>query len=213
MSDTGVDAVILITSHFADKEETDESMWRNLEHYLRLTEGIQLGTYECPSPYKRILSPEVLKNLLSSNRLVYHKDTSLDVESIRKKLEVADGSKLELYDAHTPNALFSLRLGARGMSCIAGNLYPEMFSWMCSKVGDDGRQRDLEWLQEELTLADKIISDGYSLSAKYFLKKRGVPIEINSRKRKAPLTPSQKEKLEALYSRVEGWHERLGIKT
>jgi 4-hydroxy-tetrahydrodipicolinate synthase len=198
--------VILITSHFAGKEDSDEVLVRNLEKFFSQTGNIPMGTYECPSPYKRIITPEVFTYLLSTNRLVYHKDTSLDPDKIKVKLEMCKGTNLEFYDAHTPNTMFSLQ------SCIAGNFYPEMFSWMCNHVNDPGRQEQVKWVQPELTRADAIISQGYPLSAKYFLKKRGVPVELISRSAKSPLSKEQQQALDDVHTTLMGWHERLGIK-
>jgi len=211
MYDTGVNAVILITSHFATKEESDEVMISNLEKFFSLTGNIPMGTYECPSPYKRIITPEVFRFLLSTNRLIYHKDTTLDLEKIKVKIELAKNSKLEFYDAHTPNAMYSLQMGARGLSAIAGNFYPEIFSWMCNNASNPARIEDVKWIQSELTRADKIIGQGYPNSAKYFLQKRGVPIEPLSRTAKAPLTESQKQAVDEIYNVLPQWHERLQI--
>lgn len=212
MHATGVDAVILITSHFAANNDDDSVLIRNLEKFLSLTGDIPLGTYECPSPYKRIVSPEVMRFLISSRRFIYHKDTSLDLDKIKVKLEIAKGTPLEFYDAHTPNTMDSLQLGARGMSCIAGNLYPELFAWMCANATDPAKQADVAWLQSELNRADAIISQGYPTSAKYFLQKRGVPIAPISRSRDIPLTASQKETLDSIYHSLPQWHQRLDIK-
>ena len=64
--DTGINAVILITSHYAKKEESDDVLLHNFERMLELTGNIPMGLYECPSPYKRIISPEVFKSLLDN---------------------------------------------------------------------------------------------------------------------------------------------------
>ncbi|MBA4054140.1 MAG: dihydrodipicolinate synthase family protein [Marivirga sp.] len=212
MSDIGVNAVILITSHFAKKEDSDAVLIQNLEKFFSLTGNIPMGTYECPSPYKRIITPDVLKYLLSTKRVVYHKDTTLDLEKIKVKLEMCKNTDLEFYDAHTPNAMYSLQMGAKGLSCIAGNFYPEVFAWMCDHINDHQHQQQVTWLQSELTRADAIISQGYPLSAKYFLKKRGVPIEMISRSNSSPLTQEQKQTLDQVHTSLMGWHERLGIK-
>lgn len=210
MHNTGVNGVILITSHFAAKEESDDVLIENLDKFFSLTGDIPMGTYECPSPYKRIITPEVLRFLLSTNRVIYHKDTCLDLDQIKVKLEMAKGSRLEFYDAHTPNAMYSLQMGAEGLSTIAGNFYPDIFVWMCANVNNPDRQEDVKWLQSELTRVDEIIA-GYPLSAKYFLKKRGVPIELVCRKTKTPLTKQQMEITDGIYNTMLGWHERLGI--
>ncbi|MEJ0101657.1 MAG: dihydrodipicolinate synthase family protein [Bacteroidota bacterium] len=212
MYDTGVKAVILITSHFADKEESDDILISNFEKFFSLTGNIPVGTYECPSPYKRILTPTVFKYLLNTNRLIYHKDTTLDTEKVKEKLALAKNTKLELYDAHTPNAMYSLQAGAKGMSAIAGNFYPEIFSWLCKNVNIPEKQEDVKWIQSELTRVDPIISDRYPMSSKYFLQKRGVPVQPICRKNTTNLTVQQKQKLDEIYKGLTGWHERLGIK-
>jgi 4-hydroxy-tetrahydrodipicolinate synthase len=211
MYQTGVDAVILITSHFAAKDEDDTVLIKNLQKFLSLTDSIPMGTYECPSPYKRIITPQVLEYLLSTNRIVYHKDTCLDLDQIKVKLKMCNGSRLEFYDAHTPNTMYSLQMGARGMSAIAGNFYPEIFAWMCNNIDDPQKQEDVKWLQSELTRVDSIISKGYPVTAKYFLQKRGLPIELVSRTNKTPMTAEQKHAIDQVYDDVTQWKERLRL--
>jgi len=212
MYHTGVNAVILITSHFADPADDDRTLLHNLDRYLKHTDNIPLGTYECPAPYKRILSPEVFGYLLGTDRLIYHKDTELDPERIKLKLKLAQGNRLEFYDAHAPNTMTSLQGGAKGMSAIAGNFYPEIFVWMCNHANDPDRQEDVKWMQSEITRLDTIVSQGYPLSSKYFLQKRGLPIQVLSRSAHGPLTSDQKRAMDDLSSTLAGWHERLGIK-
>ena len=209
--DTGINAVILITSHYAKKEESDEILLHNFERMLELTGSIPMGLYECPSPYKRILSPEVFKSLLDTKRMVYHKDTSIDQEKIKAKLALIKNNPLEFYDAHTENATFSLQNGAKGMSAISGNFYPEILVWMCNHATDSRKQEDVKWLQEELVKAEKLISQGYPMSSKYFLKKRGLPILPVSRTSPKPLTIQQQETLDGVHQTFLGWCQRLQI--
>jgi 4-hydroxy-tetrahydrodipicolinate synthase len=130
---------------------------------------------------------------------------------VKAKLELAKGSSLEFYDAHSPNTMLSLQHGARGMSCIAGNFYPEIFVWMCNNVNDPGKQEEVKWLQSEITRVDAIISDGYPLSSKYFLKKRGLPIELVCRAENSGLSKTQMEALDKVYQDLSAWRQRLGI--
>ena len=209
--DTGVNAVILITSHYAKKEESDEILLNNFERMLELTGNIPMGMYECPSPYKRIISPEVFKSLLETKRMVYHKDTTIDQEKIKAKLALIKNNPLEFYDAHTANATFSLQHGAKGMSAISGNFYPEILVWMCNHATDPRKQEDVNWLQEELVKAEKLISQAYPMSSKYFLKKRGLPILPVSRTSPKPLTTQQMETLDGVHQMFLGWCQRLQI--
>jgi len=211
--DTGIDAVILITGHYANVEDNDEILLRNFHKMFRLTRDIPLGLYECPAPYKRIITPEVFQKLLDTGRLVYHKDTSIELEKVKAKLDILNGGNygLEFYDAHTPNAMYSLQMGARGMSSISGNFYPEILVWMCNNANDADRQEDVRWLQGELSRVDPLIHIAYPLSAKYFLQKRGLPVRTISRAHALELTIQQKQTLDDIHTSFLGWCERLDI--
>ncbi|MFV0605235.1 MAG: dihydrodipicolinate synthase family protein [Niabella sp.] len=213
--DTGIDAAILITGHFAKVNEDDNKLLSNFEKMFSLTGNIPLGMYECPAPYKRIITPEVFKNLLSANRFVYHKDTSITHENVKTKLDILkqSDSKLEFYDAHTPNASFSMQHGATGMSSISGNFYPEVLVWMVANANNPEKREDVQWLQSELSRVDPMIHVAYPMSAKYFLEKRGLPVRTISRAYAMHLTPEQKTDADNLYNSFLGWCERLGIES
>jgi 4-hydroxy-tetrahydrodipicolinate synthase len=210
--DTGIEAAIMITGHFAHVDDPDELLLKNFDKMFGLTGDIPLGTYECPAPYKRILTAEVFQKLVASNRLVYHKDTSILLENVKAKIEIATNSNMEFYDAHTPNAMYSLQMGAKGMSSISGNFYPEILVWMCNNALNPAKQEDVAWLQSELTAVDPLIHQAYPMSAKYFLQKRGLPIRTISRTYALELTPQQKQTLDEIHTRFLGWCDRLGIK-
>jgi len=195
--DTGIDAVILITGHYANVEDSDDILLKNFDKMFKLTGNIPLGTYECPAPYKRIIGPKVFETLLSANRLVYHKDTSIDLEKIKGKLDILKETRnqLEFYDAHSPNAMYSLQMGAKGMSSISGNFYPEILVWMVNNATDPGKQEEVKWLQSEISRVDPLIHVAYPMSAKYFLRKRGLPVRTISRATALELTPQQKQTL------------------
>ena len=210
--DTGIDAVVLITGHYAKVDESDEVLLRNFAKMFHLTEGIPLGLYECPAPYKRILPADVFKALLDSNRITYHKDTSIDPARVKAKLKMIKGHpEFEFYDAHTPNAMYSLQMGAKGMSSISGNFYPEVMVWMCENVNNPEKQEEVKWLQSELTRVDPLIHEAYPMSAKYFLQKRGLPVRPISRTHVLQLTSQQKQILDAIFESFLNWCERLNI--
>jgi 4-hydroxy-tetrahydrodipicolinate synthase len=209
--DTGIDAVVLITGHYANVEDGDDVLLKRFEKMLKLTGNIPLGTYECPAPYKRILSADVFRQLLATGRLKYHKDTSIDLEQVKAKLAIAHNDSFDFFDAHTPNAMYSLQMGARGMSSISGNFYPEVLVWMCNHATDPAKQDEVRWLQSELTRVDPLIHQAYPMSAKYFLQLRGLPIRTISRAYAQELTPAQKEVLKDIYQSFLHWCERLDI--
>ncbi len=213
--DTGIDAAILVTGHFANVDDDDDLLLRNFEKIFSLTGNISLGTYECPAPYKRIISASLWKQLLEADRLIYHKDTSIEQDQVKVKLDILKSmgnNSLEFYDAHSPNAMFSLQNGAKGMSSISGNFYPEIMVWMCNNATSPEKQEDVKWIQSEITRVDSLIHQAYPMSAKYFLQKRGLPVRTISRAFVLELTPGQKKTLDGVYTNFVGWCDRLGIK-
>jgi 4-hydroxy-tetrahydrodipicolinate synthase len=211
---TGIDAVILITGHYANVEDSDDILLKNFDRMFKLTGNIPLGMYECPAPYKRIIGPDVFKTLLSANRLVYHKDTSIDLEKVKAKLDIVKDMKnnLEFYDAHSPNAMYSLQMGAKGMSSISGNFYPEILVWMVNNANDPAKQEEVKWLQAEISRVDPLIHIAYPMSAKYFLRKRGLPVRTISRATALELTPEQKKTLDEIHDSFKTWCDKLKIK-
>jgi 4-hydroxy-tetrahydrodipicolinate synthase len=210
--DTGIDAVVLITGHYARIEEDDAVLLQRFSDMFRLTGNIPLGLYECPAPYKRVLPADVFQALIQSNRLIYHKDTSCSTQAVKEKLAVtAAYESFEFYDAHTPNGLASMQMGAKGLSSIAGNFYPEILVWLCNAVMDKNKMDEVRWMQSELAAVDPLIHEAYPMSAKYFLQKRGVPVRPISRAHVLQLTPQQKQTLDDIHTRFLGWCERLSI--
>src|ERR1700722_8662178 len=115
---TGIDAAIMVTGHFANVDDGDDVLLRNFEKMFQLTGNIPLGMYECPAPYKRIIPASLFKQLLDAGRLIYHKDTSIVQDQVKEKLDILKtigNNTLEFYDAHSPNAMFSLQHGAKGI--------------------------------------------------------------------------------------------------
>lgn len=211
MYDTGVNAVIIISSKIVKAEESDEVFMRRLEKIMAATEGIPLGIYECPFPYKRIMSPEIYKALLPHGRIKYHKDTSCDMNSVRAKLNLIKDSPIKFYEAHMPNALTSLQSGASGLSAIAGNYYPEVLSWLCKYYDDPYKQEDVRFMESEFARVDPLLHDAYHVAVKYFLQLRGVKIKLKSRRYNAPLTRQQERNLEELLETFYQWCDRLSI--
>ncbi len=211
--DTGIDAAIMITGHFAKEEDSDALLLRNFEQMFQLTGNIPLGMYECPAPYKRIIGADTFRSLLSANRLIYHKDTSITHENVKAKLDILkeSGNELEFYDAHTPNAMYSVQMGAKGMSSISGNFYPEVMVWMVNNANNPEKQEEVKWLQEELTKVDPLIHIAYPMSPKYFLQKRGLPVRTISRAVATKLTPDQRKTLDDIYDRFQHWCDKLQI--
>ncbi len=64
--DTGVEAVIVVTSLIANEDDSDEIFESRILELFDLTGNIPLGFYECPEPYKRVLSAEQLGKFVAT---------------------------------------------------------------------------------------------------------------------------------------------------
>ena len=126
-------------------------------------------------------------------------------------IRFGESKRIEFYDACVANTMYSLQAGAKGMSAISGNFYPEILVWMCNNSTNPDKQEHVKFIQEQLTRTEDIISQNYPLSAKYFLRKRGLPIEISSRIKSDPLSPQRRQALDDTYKVFLGWCNRIGI--
>ncbi len=211
MYDTGVDAVIMVSSIIVKENESDDIFCNRLETILSQTEHIPLGIYECPVPYKRIVSPVIYQRLLSSGRITYHKDTSCNMDSVRSKLNVIKDTTIKFYEAHMPHAIASLKLGASGISAIAGNYYPEVLNWICRNYNDSDKQEDIKFMEAEFVRVDHLIHEAYPVSAKYILQLRGLNITSKSRWYINALTEEQRQNIRGLLETFYQWCDRLCI--
>lgn len=208
--DTGVQAVIVITSQIANADESDAVFLERMEELMHLTPNVPLGFYECPMPYKRLISSEILAKLLPSNRLIYHKDTCLDEAEVARRLAVGQGYNFGLYDAYMVNAVSSLRAGAAGLSCIQGNIFPELVVWICEHFRENSAE--VEKVQKFFNDSMDIVHSAYPTIAKYSLMKRGFPISTYTRRAVDPLTEELKAGIDKLLITIDNLHNELGIK-
>ena len=181
MAETGADAVIIITNHFARKGEGEDVWLRNIETVLsQLDPAIDLGAYECPAPYKRLLTPGMLRYMADSGRFFFLKDTCCDAEMIRGRLDLIKGSNLGLYNANSATLLESLHAGAAGFSGVMANIHPEVYAWLCGHKD----HKNASLVQAALSTAAFIERQVYPVCAKYHLNAiEGLPITTFCRTR------------------------------
>ena len=211
MYDTGVRAVIITTNMMATAEESDAVLADRVHRLLALTDPIPMGFYECPVPYKRVLSPELLREFVATGRIKYYKDTCLDINQIRAKLALIDDPDFGLYDAYMGHAVESLRAGAAGLSCIQGNYFPELIAWLCDHYANPTLRPEVQRLQHLLIRHMDIMHQAYPVAAKYYLQKRGLPISLATRKNFGTLTIETKQGLDHLYQSCLSFQEELEI--
>lgn len=179
IAETGVDAVVLVSNRLAAAEEDDSTWIGNASKLLQAIPSIPFGIYECPYPYKRLLSPETLKWCADTGRFQFLKDTCCDLQQIQAKLEAVKGSGLKLFNANSTTLLESLKLGAAGFSGVMANFHPDLYVELTEEWSYDLAKA--ERLQTFLSVASLMELQLYPINAKYHLQKLGLPIETTSR--------------------------------
>jgi 4-hydroxy-tetrahydrodipicolinate synthase len=210
---TGVQAVIVISGLIAEEGESDEVFLANANELISLTENIPLGFYECPVPYKRLINSDVLSELLKSGRVVYHKDTCLDSVEVERRLEVAEKYNFGLYDAYMVNAVSSLRAGAAGLSCIQGNIYPELVVWICNNYNNPEKQQQIARVQQFFVDTMDVVHSAYPTIAKYSLQKRGFQISLFTRREVGKLTNELKAEMDEVLVQLDIIRKELGMES
>lgn len=211
--DTGIEAAILITNMFMDSENTGDAEYKNkVFALLNETSEIPLGFYECPEPFKKVISPELLREFVRTERVKYYKDTCLDIEMVRKKIKYTkDSTDFQLFDAYMVHAIESLKAGSSGLSCIQGNYFADLIVWFCKHYDDDNCQSQLQEIQEFLTRNMDLMHDFYPLSGKFVLSKKIEGFPIHTRVKQQKLNPAEVESLNNLYEEYTLIKERLEI--
>ena len=164
----GPDAVILVTNRM-DIENTCDDKWIEDTDRLisRLPADMPLGIYECPLPYKRLLSDRMIKWCADNGRFYFLKDTCCDAPTLKKRAAICEGSNLKIFNANTQTLLESMRDGAYGFCGVFANVQPRLYS----KMLEDLYAKDAELLQGYLSTAELVVKYTYPCCAKYYLDK------------------------------------------
>lgn len=179
--EAGADAVVFITNRF-DIANTGDMAWiRDFEKLLgKLPGDLPIGGYECPYPYKRLLTGDMLRALRDTGRCVFIKDTCCDPDVLKERLEILKGSNVGLFNANAQTLLYSLRLGAKGFNGLMANFHPEFYVWLYENYQECSGEA--ERLQNELSMAAFTEVLAYPLTAKHYLREyEGIPMEVFSR--------------------------------
>ncbi len=176
---SGVTAYVVLPNRFAEPDEPDEALIDRMEAFLSRFPDVPLGMYECPYPYKRLLTPKVLSACLQSGRFGFIKDTCCNLEQIAVKLRMIEGSGIKLFNANSATLLESLRLGADGYSGVMANFHPDLYVWLYRHYRTEPERA--ERLQQLLGVCSMAEYQYYPVNAKFSLSLQGVPMEIESR--------------------------------
>lgn len=182
---SGTDAVILITNRLDINNEGDDVFIANAEKLLSMLDpDMKLGFYECPYPYKRLVTPKILDWCMNTGRFYYMKDTCCDAELIKERCAQLAGSHFKLLNANGQTLLQSLRDGAKGYCGVMANYHPALYAWLGHNFEKESEKADFV----QGIIGTFCFTEGglpYPLSAKYHMNLCGMPTENLGRSRKS----------------------------
>ncbi|MBR3934697.1 MAG: dihydrodipicolinate synthase family protein [Clostridia bacterium] len=181
--ESGTDALIFITNRLDPNNEGDDVFIENGKKLLSLLPPeAKLGLYECPYPYKRLMTPKIIDWCIETGRFYYTKDTCCDLPTIAQRAKQLKGTKFQNLNANCQTLLESLRAGCDGYCGIMANYHPKLYAWLC---------KNYEKYPKEAELVQGVIGNfgftetgvAYPLSAKYHMNLCGIPTEVYARVR------------------------------
>ena len=128
---TGADGIVLVTNHLDPKATGTETFRGNLDWLMeRLPSDVPLGLYECPAPYRRLLSDEELRLCIDSGRFVMLRDVCCDLATVKRRVASAEGSPLAIINANAAIAYDAMLAGAGGFAGVFTNFHPDLYKWL-----------------------------------------------------------------------------------
>ena len=172
IADTGIDCLVMVSNRL-DPEKAGGDQLRDAIDGLKaaLPSSLPLGMYECPAPYRRLLTDAEVQYLCDDPQFVFLKDVSCDLDTVRHRMRLAKNSALAISNANAAIAHQALTLGAGGFCGVFNNFHPDLYRWLQDE-GPDHRE-----LADELAvfLALAALSEpmGYPKLAKLHHKRLG----------------------------------------
>jgi 4-hydroxy-tetrahydrodipicolinate synthase len=177
---TGVDGVVLVTNRFDALQAGGARFIDDLKWLLeRLPKDLTLGLYECPAPYRRLLTDDELKFCADTGRFAILKDVSCDLKTVRRRVALTSGSTLAIVNASAAIAYDAMRAGSRGFTGVFTNIHPDLCAWMLNK--SEERPELAQELSVYLALSAMAEPMGYPKLAKLYHQRLGTFSCSNSR--------------------------------
>src|SRR5258705_10936849 len=131
---SGVDGMVLVTNRLDAKREGGGKFIDDLSWLLeRLPKQIPLGLYECPAPYRRLLTDDELTFCAGTGRFVILKDVSCDLETVKRRVALTRGTPLAVVNANAAIAYEAMKAGSRGFTGVFTNFHPDLYNWLMTE--------------------------------------------------------------------------------
>lgn len=209
---SGTDALIFITNRLDPHNEGDDVFIANAEALItKLPGDVKLGLYECPYPYKRLVTPKILDWCLSTGRFAYMKDTCCDADVMAQRCEQLKGSGFQLLNANCQTLLESMRRGGDGYCGIMCNFHPKLYAWLGHHFREEPEKAEL--VQSVIGIFGFTeVGLPYPLTAKYHMGLAGIPTQLHARNRAdSELTAYGKSCMEQMKTATDALEAYLGL--
>lgn len=179
-ADTGADAVVLVSNHLDPHAKGTETFLGNLKWLLeKLPKNVPLGLYECPAPYRRLLSDAEFTACLDTGRFALLKDVSCHLPTVQRRVKMAEGSSLAVVNANAAIAYDAMKSGSRGFTGVFTNFHPDLYKWL--RVSGAQYPELAEEVNNFLVIAAVSESLGYPALAKLYHQRLGTFKSIRCR--------------------------------
>ncbi len=206
----GIDAYVFISNRFAKEDESDSVLLKNFEYAVEKLPEIAFGIYECPYPYKRLISPSVMKELANMGSFRFLKDTCCSTEQIKEKLDAVKGTDFKIFNANAATLLETLKLGVSGYSGVMANFHPEIYSYLCKNF--DKEPEKAKMVQDFVGFFSVAECQMYPVNAKYYLGLEGLDISIKCRNANADnFTRNRQLEIQQMYSLTQEFKKIYNI--
>lgn len=178
--DSGADATVLVTNHLDPHNRGTDTFIGNLKWLLDiLPTDHPLGLYECPAPYRRLITDDEFKFIVESNRFILLKDVSCDLETVARRVRIAKGSNMAILNANAAIAWDAMKSGSKGFNGVSTNFHPDLYKWLYTNWEEHPTLA--EELATFLVLSACTEAFGYPVLAKMYHQRIGNFKTIRSR--------------------------------
>ncbi|WP_269511290.1 dihydrodipicolinate synthase family protein [Burkholderia sp. IMCC1007] len=171
-AESGAQGVVLVTNRLDPQRKGTAAFLDHLHALLaRLPSDLPLGLYECPAPYRRLLSDDELRACIDTGRFVMLKDVSCDLETVKRRVALAAGSPLKILNANAAIAWDAMKAGSAGFNGVFTNFHPDLYQWLRTHGDSDPELADE--LSTFLVVAAVSEALGYPALAKIYHQRIG----------------------------------------
>jgi 4-hydroxy-tetrahydrodipicolinate synthase len=211
MAETCVDAVVLVSNRLARENEGEDVFRKNAEAVFAQLPEVTFGLYECPYPYRRLLTTEFLADCAMTGKLIFLKDVSCANEILVERIKAVKGTELAIFNANTSTLLDSLIAGADGYNGVMANFHIDIYKWLYlhfREMPDLARK-----VSDFLTVAAVTEARAYPVNAKYHMDKTGIPMSLVTRTRdKNCMNENAMHEVDSLIRMENAMRSELGLK-